>query len=91
MPMTFRFANEQESTVDADSGLESHAVLRRLHSMSSPSAHALIDRIDRAASGDGAGLVLVHDGDRATLRAALGEIERDGGLTAALAALLSRT
>ena len=73
--------------MDVGSVLESHAVLRRLHAMSSPPAHALVDRIDRAASGEGKGLVLVHDGDRDTLRAALDEIEQDGELTAALAAL----
>ncbi len=85
--MTFRFDDGSEAAVDAAGVLESHAVLKRLHAMSSPSAHALIDRIDRAASGEGKGLVLVHHGDRATLRAALDEIEHGGGLAPALAAL----
>ena len=87
MAMTFRFADEQETALDVDTVLESHAVLRRLHGMSSPPAHALVDRIDRAASSEGRGLVLVHDGDRGTLRAALDEIEQDGELTSGLAAL----
>ena len=87
MPMTFRFANEQEVALDVGTVLESHAVLKRLHGMSSQPAHALIDRIDRAASGEGRGLVLVYDGDRGTLQAALDEIERDEELTPALAAL----
>lgn len=85
--MIFRFDDGRETAVDSGTVLESHAVLRRLHGMSATSARALIDRIDRAASGEGNGVVDVHDTDERTLREALEQVERDGELTPALAAL----
>jgi len=87
MTMTFRFTDEHEADVDADSVLESHAVLKRLRAMSSPPARLLIDRIDRAASGEGDAVVAVPHSERAALSEAIDLIERDGELTPALAAL----
>ena len=87
MTMTFRFTDGGEADVDAESVLESHAVLRRLRAMSSPPTRLLIDRIDRAASGDGDAVVSVPDSERAALSEAIDLVERDGELTPALAML----
>jgi len=87
MTMTFRFADGREARVDGESVLESHAVLRRLRAMSLPAAGLLIDRIDRAASSEGDGVVVVPDSERRALLQALDAIDRDGELTPALAAL----
>jgi hypothetical protein len=87
MTMTFRFTDEHEVEVDASTVLESHAVLKRLRAMSSPPARLLIDRIDRAASGDGDAVVSVPDSERAALSEAIDLVERDGELTPALAML----
>jgi hypothetical protein len=55
--------------------------------MSLPAAGLLIDRIDRAASGEGEGVVAVPDSERPALLEALDVIDRDGELTPALASL----
>ncbi len=85
--MTFRFGDGREAAVDTEGVLESHAILKHLREMGSASARAQVDRIDRAASGEGAGIVSVPDGERATLVEALDLIDREGKLTPALAAL----
>lgn len=87
MTMTFRFAGGRAAEVDAEGVLESHAVLKRLRGMGSPPARLLIDRIDRAASGDGEGVVSVPESERSALLEAVDLIDRDGQLTPALAAL----
>src|SRR3990172_6621108 len=87
MTMTFRFAHGHEARGDDESVLESHAVLRRLRAMRSAEAGLLIDRIDRAASGEGEGFVAVPDSERSALLEALDAIDREGELTPALAAL----
>ena len=85
--MNFRFGDGHEVVVDAEGVLESHALLKSLREQGSSTARALVDRIDRAASGEGDRIVSVPDDERATLREALDRLDRDGVLTPALAAL----